>query len=131
MNHIKARVTELKNSDDISVVSFDAFGTTMRMMALGMSMPIEPNAAVVLGVKASHISIAKNLQGELSISNTLWTTVESLKRGELLCSVKLRFHDLLIESIITLDSANEMNLKVGDEVTALIKSSELSIVELG
>lgn len=130
MNHIQASVTEVKSIDNLTVVSFDAHTTAMRMMALGMSIPLKSKSRVILGVKASHVSIAKNIQGELSISNTLLTKVESFNKGELLCSVKLRFHDALIESIITMDSAIAMNLQAGDSVVALIKSSDLSILEI-
>lgn len=130
MNQIPATVTQIRSIDNLTVVGFESFGVQMRMMALGMNALIEPKSRVILGAKASHVSLAKNLQGDLSISNRLEAKVESLKRGELLCSVKLRFHGTLIESIITMDSAEAMRLQEGDTVLALIKSSELSIVEV-
>ena len=38
--------------------------------------------------------------------------------------------DILIESIITVDSSKRMDLKENDEVTLLIKASDLSILEV-
>ncbi|WP_200764022.1 TOBE domain-containing protein [Nitrosophilus alvini] len=82
-----------------------------------------------LGVKATNIALAKNLDGQLSISNQLTCTIEQINNGELLSSVKLRIGSHLIESIITRESSLRMNLKTGDIVVALIKASELSIIE--
>ncbi|MCJ7766073.1 MAG: TOBE domain-containing protein, partial [Thiovulaceae bacterium] len=57
-------------------------------------------------------------------------TIERIDMGELLCSIKFYFSGHLLESIITGDSALRMQLAVGDTVVALIKSSELSILEV-
>ena len=44
--------------------------------------------------------------------------------------MKLLFGEFRLESIVTKSSAVKMGLKRGDEVVALIKSSELSILEV-
>lgn len=93
-------------------------------------MHIQVGSIVMLGVKASSVSIAKHLESELSISNQLQTTLVSMNNGHLLTSVKLRFGDAILESIITLDSSKRLGLQEGDTVVALIKSSDLSILEL-
>ena len=130
MNRIAATVTAVECVDNITVVSFEAAGQKMRMMALALNTPLKAGSRVLLGVKASHVSLAKELDGVLSISNRLQVTVETVNSGALLASVKARFADTLIESIITRESAERMNLLPGDRVTALIKASELSILSV-
>jgi len=130
MNFIPAKITEIKSVESVTIVAFDSSNLTMKMMALDMNEPLEVGSSVVLGVKASHISLAKRVQEDVSISNQLLTSIDSLRKGELLCSVKLRFHDSILESIITMESALKMNLLVGDKVIALIKSSDLFIKRL-
>jgi molybdopterin-binding protein len=130
MNRIHASVTAITSVDNITIVSFDACGEPMRMMALELDKTLEPDANVVLGVKASGISLAKQVEGQLSISNRLDVTVEAVNNGALLCSVKLRLGDILLESIITRESSLRMDLQPGDRVTALIKASELSVLEM-
>jgi molybdopterin-binding protein len=44
-----------------------------------------------------------------------------------LSSISLLLVDSTIESVITTESAERMGLKVGDDVVALIKASEVSI----
>ncbi len=130
MNHIEAKVIKIEQKDNITLVSFASQGQNLRMMSLGLNTPIKEGSQVTLGVKATSIALAKNLSGEISMSNQLPCKIEALNKGELLCSITLRFGDALIESITTLKSANTMNLELEDEVIALIKASELSILEV-
>ena len=130
MNIIDAKVSNIESAEGISIVTFEAFGSELRMMSLGLNTPIEVGSEVLLGVKASSIALAKNLRGSLSTSNQLVCRIERLKKGALLCSVKLLFGESILESIITKNSSLMMELEEGDEVIALIKSSELSILEV-
>lgn len=130
MNRIEARVTHIERLDNITIVSFDAQGTPMRMMALGLNIPVRIGTRVVLGFKASHVALATHLLGRLSISNRLNAVIEAVETGTLLCSVTLRVGPTRMESIITRESAETMELQPGEDVTALIKASDLSIVDV-
>ncbi len=130
MNYIRAVVSEIQRVDSLNIVSLKAGEEALKMIALELDRGIHVGTEVILGAKATNISLAKDLQGLLSISNKIHCKVESMNLGELLCSVKFFFLDEVLESIITKDSAMRMKLQVGDEVLALIKSSELSIVEV-
>ncbi len=130
MNHIIATVTAIESMEELTIVTFEAEGQTMRMMGLGLTLPIVVGSPVTLAAKASNIALAKELKGMLSTSNQLDSLIESVKMGKMLCSVKVRFGEALLESITTRASALRMDLKVGDVVTTLIKASELSIVKV-
>jgi len=130
MNQIKARITAIKRSGEVSIVTFYVAEQVMRMMSLALAPEIEVGMHVTLGVKATSIMLAKGLQGEVSTSNQLQVHVDRMEWGELLCSVRFLFDGVLLESVITRASAEKMSLKEGDAVVALIKSSELSILEL-
>jgi len=130
VNRIEARVSTIERHENITIVTFDADGQQMRMMALGLTLPLGVGTRVIVGAKASHVALAKHLSGEISISNRLKALVESVETGALLCSVMLRVGPAELECIITRESAEKMTLKPGDYVTALIKASDLSIVDL-
>ncbi|MEA1919530.1 MAG: TOBE domain-containing protein [Campylobacterota bacterium] len=130
MNRINAIITAIESVDNINIVTFLAGSQNMCMMSLELNSQLSVGSKVVIGAKATHIAIAKELSGELSISNQLGVIIEDMTLGELLCSIKFQFNGALIESIITKTSALNMQLQVGSEMTALIKSSELSIVEI-
>ncbi|RRS30806.1 MAG: transporter [Epsilonproteobacteria bacterium (ex Lamellibrachia satsuma)] len=130
MSSIIAAVSEIQSCDSLHIVTFDFHGQALSMMSLELSDTVKTGAKVRLAVKPSYIVIAKNFIGELSYSNRLESTVRSIENGQLLSSVKLNFFDTVLESIITVDASKKMDLKVGDEVTAFIKASELSISEV-
>jgi len=130
MNYIIASITEIKSVENISIVKFLVDSYQLSMMSLELDDSIEVGKMVKLGAKGTNISLSKGYEGELSVSNQLPSRVNELVLGELLCRVKLDFVDFEIESIITKDSALRMNLQKGDQVYTLIKSSELSIIEV-
>jgi molybdopterin-binding protein len=63
----------------------------------------------------------------LSARNRLEGKITELQLGGVMARVVVRVGDNLIESVITRRSAEEMNLKVGDTVSAVIKSTEIML----
>jgi len=63
----------------------------------------------------------------LSARNQLQGTVEEIQIGDIMAHVVVRVGDNLIESVITRNSAEELKLKKGDSVRAVIKSTEVMI----
>lgn len=130
MNRIRAVVTDIRRIDNVTIVSFDADGYAMRMMGLGFNVAAGVGDRVTLGIKATNIALARAFAGEISISNRLNAVIEEVHNGELLSSIMLRVGETPLECITTLDASREMGLEEGDEVTALIKASELSILDI-
>ena len=126
MNKLEAVVSKIDSLENLTIVQFDFNGITLSMMSLGLSN-IKVGSKVILNVNASHIAIAKGLEGQISLSNKLDCIIEKLDKGELLSSLSLKIKGIIITSIITTNSVNRMNLKEKDEVSAFIKASELSI----
>jgi molybdopterin-binding protein len=63
----------------------------------------------------------------LSARNKLEGKVEEIQFGGVMAHVVVRVGKNLIESVITKRSADELKLKVGDTVTAIIKSTEVML----
>jgi molybdopterin-binding protein len=63
----------------------------------------------------------------LSARNRLQGTVEEIQFGDVMAHVVMRVGKNLIESVITKRSADEMKLKVGDKISAVIKSTEVML----
>jgi molybdopterin-binding protein len=63
----------------------------------------------------------------ISARNRLKGTVEEVILGTVMAHVVVRVGDYQIESAITRRSADEMQLKKGDTVTAIIKSTEVMV----
>jgi len=63
----------------------------------------------------------------LSARNRLAGKVTEIEFGGVVAHVVMRVGDNVIESVITKRSAEEMKLKVGDTVSAVIKSTEVML----
>ena len=65
----------------------------------------------------------------LSARNHLKGTIEEIQWGDVLAHITVRVGDSVIESVITKRSAEEMSLKKGDAVTAVVKATEVMIAK--
>jgi molybdopterin-binding protein len=130
MSKIKATVSEIQNCNALHIVKLKFHQEILTMVSLELTENIKVGIDVILSIKPTHVALAKNLQGNLSYSNQLKCIVKNINQGKLLASIDLQYQDNIIESIITKESLNRIKIVDGDEVTALIKSSELSISEV-
>jgi len=63
----------------------------------------------------------------ISARNHLKGRITDLKLGDVMAQVTIRVGQNIIESVITRQSAEEMNLKKGDAVTAVVKATEVMV----
>ena len=65
----------------------------------------------------------------LSARNHLKGTIEEIQLGDVLAHVTVKVAGGIVESVITRRSAEEMRLKKGDTVTAVVKATEVMIAK--
>jgi molybdopterin-binding protein len=65
----------------------------------------------------------------LSARNHLKGIVDEVQFGDVLAHITVRVGDSFIESVITRRSAEELGLKKGDTVTAVVKATEVMIAK--
>jgi molybdopterin-binding protein len=66
----------------------------------------------------------------VSARNKLPGIVQQIKTDGLMAKVSIRVGDNHIVALITAESVSELGLKVGDEVTALIKSTSVMLAKM-
>jgi molybdopterin-binding protein len=74
------------------------------------------------------LHLHKLLSMKISARNQLRGKVESITLGVVTAKVAVRVGENLIESVITRQSVEDLAIKVGDEVTAVIKSTEIMLM---
>ena len=111
-------------------MTFDLNGQKLAMVSLDLDPAVQTGLECILSVNPSHVAIGKALSGMLSYSNQLEAKIISIEIGELLASLILDISGIRIESLITAASAKRLALEKGENIIALIKASELSIVEV-
>lgn len=130
MKNLIATVSGIDSCQNLHIVKFDLNGQALKMMSLDLNSKIRVGKKVLLGCKPSSVAIAKDFNGMVSYSNQIPSKIEEIETGKLLCNLRLKFGDSFLESLITKDSMEKMGLKKGDLVTAFIKASEISILEV-
>ena len=65
----------------------------------------------------------------VSARNQLKGEITDIVLGTVMAHITIRIGESLIESVITRRSAEELNLKKGDSVTAVIKATEVLIAK--
>ena len=68
---------------------------------------------------------------EIGARNRLDAKVVSIKRGSVMCQVKVELvaGGAAMESVMTLDSLDEMGLKVGDKVRVAVKAVNVLLLK--
>ena len=71
----------------------------------------------------------KELPVQLSARNQLKGTVSSVKLGTVMAEVEIEVGGQTVAAAITRVSAERLGLKVGDQVTAIIKATEVIVAK--
>ncbi len=127
MSDLTATVQSIQCNDGVNIVTFSLGEQNLTMVSLELDEALSIGSECILSVNASSVAIGKNLSGMLSYSNQLSAKVVSIEKGQLLARILLDISDNRVESMITLASTERLGLEVGDQVTALIKSTVLSV----
>jgi molybdate transport system regulatory protein len=65
---------------------------------------------------------------EISARNKMKGTIEEITIGSVMAKVKINIgNENVISSVVTIDSVTDLELKVGDTVYAIVKSTEVMI----
>jgi molybdopterin-binding protein len=65
----------------------------------------------------------------ISARNQLKGRIIDIQLGEVMAHVSVRVGKNVVESVITRRSAEQLNLKKGDTVTAIMKSTEVMLMK--
>jgi molybdopterin-binding protein len=99
----------------------------LTMMSLELSQDIKVDIDVELTLKPTSVVLAKEISGEISFSNHIKAKVSEIVDGKLLSSIILDIDGSMIESIITKNSKNRLDIKLEDMLDIYIKASDISI----
>lgn len=130
MNKFEAKISKIEHIDKLHIVEFDFYDTKLKMMSLDLKDDIKTTSKVILNIKPTQIILSKSLIEDIAISNQLPSKIKSIEVGKLLTCVTCNYNDTIFESIILSTCAKKLDLKKDDEIVVLIKSSDLSILEL-
>lgn len=133
MNKLRGRITGIESNDHVSLVDVDVNGDkfTATLLETPDDSPyLQIGNPVDVLFKETEVSLAKGLSGLISLRNRVNTTVKLVRSGVILSEVVLDYRGQTISSIITTRSITRLEIKPGDEVEALVKANEVTLMEV-
>ncbi len=133
MNKLRGRITQIESNDHVSLVDVDVSGDsfTATLLETPDDAPyLRVGNSVDVLFKETEVSLAKGLSGLISLRNRMHTTVKQVHSGVILSEVLLDYRGQTISSIITTRSISRLDIKPGDEVEALVKANEMTLLEV-
>jgi len=116
----------------MTLADVDVGGTQMTAITIGIPEKVgylQTSKNIELLFNESAVSIGKLIQGQISFINQLNCIIDNLIPGEIFTQVMLSFDGEHLTSLITTRSAERLDLKIGDNVTAFIKTNEILLKE--
>lgn len=126
---IKAKIVQISSKDGVSFLKLECLnlGTNLYMLALNEASKFALNDEVSLNFKSSDVILSKLRLKASSLENELKCEVVGINQGEILSIVSLKCKQLCFEAIISDHALKGLNLAVGEQVFAYIKSTSIHI----
>ena len=126
---IKAKIAQISSKDGVSFFELECLnlGTNLYMLALNEASKFALNDEVSLNFKSSDVVLSRLRLEASSLENELKCEVAGIARGEILSIVSLKCEQLCFEAIISDHALKGLNLAVGEQVFAYIKSTSIHV----
>lgn len=126
---IKAKIAQISSKDGVSFFELECLnlGINLYMLALNEASKFALNDEVSLNFKSSDVVLSRLRLEASSLENELKCEVAGINHGEILSIVSLKCEQLCFEAIISDHALKGLNLAVGEEVFAYVKSTSIHI----
>ena len=133
MNRLSGKIKFIKSDEYFSIVEIDVNGVILNSIIIETPETVsflKIGSPMNIMFKESEVSIAKNLSGKISLQNKIPCFVKKIERGKLLSKIFLDCKGSTINSIITTTAVEQLELKINDEVLAMVKTNEVMLAPL-
>ena len=126
---IKAKIAQISSKDGVSFFELECLnlGTNLYMLALNEASKFALNDEVSLNFKSSDVVLSRLRLEASSLENELKCEVAGINHGEILSIVSLKCEQLCFEAIISDHALKGLNLAVGEQVFAYVKSTSIHV----
>jgi molybdopterin-binding protein len=131
MNEVIGTITGVETDEELVLVTMESVGHTFSALLVGENTALDAGERVVMTFREMETSIGKDLEGGLSLRNRFECVITAIEEGLLLTKVTLDFNGTGLVSVITTGSAKRLQLQTGDQVEALVKTTDMSLTKTG
>lgn len=127
MNSLQGTISSVRGEDNLSLIRIDVAGLLMSSVVIESadSVRLQPGRKVTVLFKETEVVLGLPIDHAISLQNRIPCTVEQVISGGLLARVRMRHGEYAIESIVTARAVDQLGIKAGSEVLAMIKTNEI------
>lgn len=133
MNRLQGEIISVETEDDISLVEIKVGDTSVKSVVIEKpeeSELISQGKKVQVLFKETEVIIGTDpVIPLISLRNKFMCRIREIRGGRLLSKIFLDFGDTRIISIITTQAVEQLELKEGDTVVAMVKTNEIMLSE--
>lgn len=130
MNVLQGNITKIITAGSLSLVRLTSNGCALNTIVVdtpSTSPYLKIDHPVNVLFKETEVILAKQLSGNISLTNKIKCLVKSFECDDLLCKVSMDFNGSKINAIITKEAFEIMNIAEKDEIFAMINANEVSL----
>ncbi len=130
MNILKGNISSIKVNGDLSIVKVDLGGPIFSTILIDTPetadfLKIDNEVKVIF--KETEVILGVGDMSGISLRNKLPGKVHRIESDELLTKVTIKTDLGFISSIITTNAVKQLNISVGLELSAMIKTNEMML----
>lgn len=132
MNELDGTIKTITTEEHISLVVVDVAGISLNALVIDTpdtASYLMEGKKIMIVFKESAVSIAKNVTGLFSIRNRIPCVITEIKIGIVLSAISLAANSISLSSVITTNAVKQLDLQPNDKVEALIKTTDISIMQ--
>lgn len=130
MNILKGAITTIKVSGNMSLITVnvnDIFFKTIVIETPATASWLKTGNEINVIFKETEVVIGKGLEHFVSLQNKVPGKIIDIQKGELMSKITVDTTVGNIVAIISLDAVMQLDLQIGETVSAMIKTNEIMI----
>jgi molybdopterin-binding protein len=131
MNTLPVIIRNIKSAEGVSLAVVETEKNLLQILMVdsaGSNSWIKTGDMAEVIFKETEVFLGRGIYGGISIQNQLGCEVVYIEKGSLLSMVKLRFGRSNLYSVVTSQSVDDLNIKAGDKITAMIMSNDITLM---
>lgn len=132
MNSLKGEIEHIEISGNLSLVGIKVGECQFKSIVVETPETVDylrVGGAVDVLFKETEVIIAIGDNLQISLRNKMISTITSIEKGKLLAKLVLQTNAGEVISIITSNAVDNLNLKEGSEVIAMVKTNEILLAK--
>ncbi|WP_438426355.1 TOBE domain-containing protein [Aquimarina macrocephali] len=132
MNVLQGEITSIKTNGSLSLVTVDVgavFFNTIIIETPDTASYLKQGNHIKMIFKETEVIVGKGIEHSISIQNKAIGEIINIKKGQLLSTLTIDSTVGHLTAIITSDAADQLQLEIGEKITAMIKTTEIMLSE--